>query len=226
MIINNIEKFLDWVIARKLDLNYDVSRHKLRIYDQEEIVGDLWLPFSLSYNTETNGVAKVEKNWIVFLIRSGTAALGYFEEGTNTEHKVIRAYMVRKKQGKSQIKYLKTKGKSRAGSRVRLEASEKFFNDINEKLSDYLNKYPVDYIAYSCSKTLWPYLFTEEGKLKKDDPRLFKVPAHIQEPGYGKLLEINDLLQSPNLIIAEKNPDYFSAYKDKEQQAPEEDDNW
>jgi len=226
MIINNIEKFLDWVLLRKLDLSYDASRHKLRIYDQRKTIGDLWLPFTLSFNPETNGVTKVEKNWIVFLIRAGTAALGYFEEGTNAEHKVIRAYMVRKKQGKSQIKYLKTKGKSRAGSRVRLEASEKFFEEINEKISEYLNKYPIDYIAYSCSKTLWPYLFTAEGKLKKDDPRLFKVPAHIQEPGYEKLLKVNDLLQSSNLIIDEKNPCYFSEYVDKPEQAPEEDDNW
>ena len=226
MIINNIEKFLDWVLIRKLDLSYDASRHKLRIYDQRKTIGDLWLPFTLSFNPETNGVTKVEKNWIVFLIRAGTAALGYFEEGTNAEHKVIRAYMVRKKQGKSQIKYLKTKGKSRAGSRVRLGASEKFFEEINEKISDYLNKYPVDFIAYSCAKTLWPFLFTSEGQLHKGDPRLYKIPVHIQEPGYEKLLEINELVQSAILKTENPNTAYFSEILPKQEPEDEAEDNW
>lgn len=226
MIINDIEKFLMWVSERRLELSYDPGRHKIRIYAQGIIVGDLWLPFQLTYDSEKLSVSKVEKNWIIFMVRAGTAALGYFEEGVNTEHKVFRAYMVRKKQGKSQIKYLKTKGKSRAGSRVRLGASEKFFTDINEKLSEYLDKYPVDYIAYSCSKTLWPFLFSEKGSLKKEDSRLYKVPIHIQEPGYEKLLTVNDLLQSVNLIPAENHLDFFSEYLEKEVQEPEEEDDW
>tara|TARA_R110000744_G_scaffold189250_3_gene308397 strand:+ start:144 stop:824 length:681 start_codon:yes stop_codon:yes gene_type:complete len=226
MIINDIEKFLAWVSEKGIDLSYDTERHKIRLYEKQTIIGDVWLPFSLAFDPVKNGIYNVEKNWIIFLIRAGTAALGYFEEGANTEHKVFRAYMVRKKQGKSQIKYLKTKGKSRAGSRVRLGASEKFFADINEKVSEYLDKYPVDYIAYSCSKTLWPFLFSAEGSLKKDDSRLFKVPMHIQEPGYEILLKVNELLQTINLIPEENFNGYFSDYKEKETQTSEEEDDW
>mgnify|MGYP001628005194 CR=1 FL=1 len=226
MIINDIEKFLLWVSKKGLDLSYVTERHKIRLYKKQTIVADVWLPFSLSFDPKKNRVNDVEKNGVIFLIRAGTAAVGYFEEGVNTEHKVFRAYMVRKKQGKSQIKYLKTKGKSRAGSRVRLGSSTKFFEDINEKVSEYLDKYPVDYIAYSCSKTLWPFLFSEEGSLKKDDPRLFKVPIHVQEPGYEILLKVNELLQSVNLIPEEDFKDYFSDYKDKDTKTPEEEDDW
>lgn len=226
MVINNIEKFLDWVLTKQLSLSYIASKHKLRIHDKEEIIGDLWLPFNLNFDPIANKVTKAEKNWIVLLVRAGTAAVGYFEEGINTEHKVFRAYMVRQKQGKSQIKYLKTKGKSRAGSRVRLGASEKFFEDINDKISQYLNNYPIDYIAYSCSKTLWPFLFSAEESFKKDDPRLYKVPQHVQEPGYEKLLKINDFLQCSNLVIEEKYPDYFSSYIDIESPEQEDNDDW
>ena len=49
----------------------------------------------------------------VILIQTGAAALGYVENGELINHKVIKKYMVRKSQGKSQLTYLKTKGKSR-----------------------------------------------------------------------------------------------------------------
>jgi hypothetical protein len=226
MKIENVENIEVWISKMKPDLFYDAPRHKLRISDQGEAIGDLWLPFTHTFDPETNRIGKAEKNWIILMVRAGTAALGYFQEGSNQEHKVIRAYMVRKKQGKSQIKYLKTKGKSRAGSRVRLGASEKFFEEINERISDYLNKYPVDFIAYSCAKTLWPYLFSAEGQLHKEDPRLYKIPVHIQEPGYEKLLEINTLLQSAILKTENPNTDYFSKLLDREEPDIEDEDNW
>lgn len=101
MIINDIEKFLAWVAERELELTYDADRHKIRIYAKHIIIGDLWLPFSLSFDPKKNEVYKVEKNWVIFLVRAGTAAVGYFEEGINTEHKVFRAYMVRKNKVKA-----------------------------------------------------------------------------------------------------------------------------
>ena len=226
MIIKDLKNLQDWISTRKPDLSYDASRHKLRISGQGKAMGDVWLPFTHTFDPETNRITKAEKNWIIFMVRAGTAAVGYFQEGSNQEHKVIRAYMVRKKQGKSQIKYLKTKGKSRAGSRVRLGASEKFFEEINEKISDYLNKYPVDFIAYSCAKTLWPFLFTSEGQLHKGDPRLYKIPVHIQEPGYEKLLEINELVQSAILKTENPNTAYFSEILPKQEPEDEAEDNW
>jgi hypothetical protein len=226
MIIKNIENLEAWISTRKPELSYDASRHKIRLFDQGKAVGDVWLPFTYTFDAETNHFKKAEKNWIILMVRAGTAALGYFQEGSNQDHKVIRAYMVRKKQGKSQIKYLKTKGKSRAGSRVRLGASEKFFEEINGKISYYLNKYPVDFIAYSCAKTLWPYLFTAEGQLHKTDPRLYKIPVHIQTPGYEKLLEVNELVQSAMLKSKYLQTEYFSEILPKKKFDDEEDENW
>ena len=50
-------------------------------------------------------------------IRVGDAVVPYkvnFEGEELIEHKVFKTYMVRKKQGKSQIKHLKSKGKSKS----------------------------------------------------------------------------------------------------------------
>ncbi|MEM6299914.1 MAG: hypothetical protein AAF740_14595, partial [Bacteroidota bacterium] len=57
--------------------------------------------------------------YLMILIQAGAAALGYFEYGEPALHKAISAYMVRQQQGKSQIKHLNQKGKSRLGSRIR-----------------------------------------------------------------------------------------------------------
>lgn len=133
---------------------------------------------------------------IIILIESGLAAVGYFENGENIHHKVFRAYMVRKKQGKSQIKYLKTKGKSRAGSRVRLAETMEFFTSIRERVNTYMDTYRIDRIAISCSLTLWPYFFGGKGDLlfSKDDPRVYKVPMHVPDCTYDNLLKVNDFL--------------------------------
>ena len=85
-------------------------------------------------------------NYVLILIKAGMASVAFFDNGNMADHKVFRAYMVRKKQGKSQLKYLKTKGKSRAGSRVRLAESEAFFSSINERVNSYFENYRVDLI--------------------------------------------------------------------------------
>ncbi|HYG37499.1 MAG TPA: hypothetical protein VD908_02720, partial [Cytophagales bacterium] len=122
---------------------YDYEKHKLAILDKE---GNEQISFRLpivvpppDQNQENTQV-----NYIILLVQSGSCAMGYFEDGVNLDHKVFRSYMVRKKQGTSQIKYLKTKGKSRAGSRVRLGETMEFFENINERLQEYFDDYKID----------------------------------------------------------------------------------
>ena len=88
----------------------------------------LLFPRMASEETLELYIAKLSEtfpDYLILLLRAnGNAALGYFEEGKILNHKVIRKYMVRKKQGKSQLKHLNSKGKSRAGSRVRLQQTQ------------------------------------------------------------------------------------------------------
>ncbi|MDN3690216.1 hypothetical protein [Cyclobacterium jeungdonense] len=206
---DTLPAFLDWIKIRAIELEYLPSQHKLNIYKDGIRVGALRLPLHYNWEAETGKIWPKETNWILFMVRAGIAAVGYFENGSNISHNVYRAYMVRKKQGKSQIKYLKTKGKSRAGSRVRLGEAEVFFQEIHEKVTSYLRHHPVDMIGYSCSKTLWPFIFNAGTGIDKDDPRLYKIPLHVQHPTYETLLQVNETLQAATLEFEEELSDWF-----------------
>lgn len=151
-----------------------------------------------------------ERAFILLIVESGHAALAYGEGAHIIEHKVFKSYMVRKKQGKSQIKHLKTKGKSKAGSRVRLANTLHFFEEIQEKVTEWLNYFEVDYIALSCTKSLYPHLFKEDFELDRKDSRIVKIPKHIQEANFDKLLKIHRYLLKAELIYDTKEENQIS----------------
>ncbi|GEO06115.1 hypothetical protein AAE02nite_37790 [Adhaeribacter aerolatus] len=187
---------------------YDQEKHRVIIQDQHQ--NDLVyfrLPITLP-SPITAGAAN-QVNYIVLLIQSGSCAMGYFENGVNLHHKVFRAYMVRMKQGKSQIKHLKTKGKSRAGSRVRLGETLEFFENINERLQEYFAQHQIHRIALSCSKILIPYLFNAKipTPFDKRDERIYKIPKHIHLPIYDVLLDTHKFLLKGELIYEEPYQD-------------------
>lgn len=140
-------------------------------------------------------------SYIIVIIQSGSCAIGFFEGEELKAHKVFKSYMVRMKQGKSQIKYLKTKGKSRAGSRVRLAGTTEFFENINERLSAWFLKYQVERIAFSCSKILLPLFFNSNvpPPFLKNDSRLIKIPRHINQPGFEELQKVGKYMQRGEL---------------------------
>jgi hypothetical protein len=117
--------------------------------------------------------------------------------------------MVRKKQGKSQIKHLKTRGKSKAGSRVRLANTVRFFNEIHERLKSYLHNYTIDRIALSCSKTLIPFFFADNinPSVHKNDERIIKIPMDVPVPGYNTLLRVNHFMEKAEIqVLKPDNP--------------------
>lgn len=170
-------------------------------------------------------------NYVLILIKAGMASVAFFENSNMADHKVFRAYMVRKKQGKSQLKYLKTKGKSRAGSRVRLAESEAFFSSINERVNTYFKNYRVDLIGLSCSETLLPYFYNNAipNSFEKKDIRLFKIPKHIASPKLENLIELDNYLKK-NVIELEAEGNYlFEEFKKSSinrEIEGQEDDNW
>lgn len=195
-LVSTIQKSnLPWV--------YDQEKHRMVILDQHqnEIIY-FRLPLVLPAPAQLLASPASQVNYVVLLIQSGSCAMGYFENGINLDHKVFRAYMVRMKQGKSQVKYLKTKGKSRAGSRVRLAETVEFFENINQRLQEYFGQHHIHRIAMSCSKILIPYLFNSKvaTPFEKRDERIFKIPKHITSPLYEVLLDTNKFLLKGELI--------------------------
>lgn len=126
--------------------------------------------------------------YMLVLLQVGNAALATIDNGQIIQHKVITKYVSRKKQGKSQINYLKTKGKSRAGSRVRLANTRLFFEEVNGWLKKNLNDGP-GIILYSATPAIWGMLFSSKYKspLEKDDPRLRKIPLDVKRPRFAQL---------------------------------------
>lgn len=184
---------------------YDYEKHRIMLMDETGAeIAIFRLPISLP---PVGMPAEQVVHYIILLIQSGNCAMGYFEDDLNLDHKVFRSYMVRKKQGKSQIKYLKTKGKSRAGSRVRLGETVEFFENINGRLQEYFEEYEVDRIAISCSKTLIPYLFGSKipTPFDKKDERLFRIPRHVHTPIYEVMMDTQKFLQKGELIYEEQH---------------------
>ena len=141
--------------------------------------------------------------YFLYLVQAGAAALGYFKKGEAIKHKTLTKYMVRKKQGKSQLTYLRQKGKSRAGSRIRLKESLEFFEGINHRLIDWkehINK--AAFIFYSCPIRLTNelYLARTPPPFERKDKRLKKIPFHVKTPNHKELMHINYLINSGYLL--------------------------
>ncbi len=146
-------------------------------------------------------------DYVVVLMRAGTASLGFFVEGELEAHKVIRKYMVRKSQGRMQIAYLNAKGKSRAGSRVRLRESVEFFEEINAKLTDWFEEFgDPGIIFHSCPVRLKSYWFGSkvEPPFTSEDERLVHIPHHVHQPDHEELLRVNDLISLSETLDSEE----------------------
>ncbi|MCK5077740.1 MAG: hypothetical protein KAR38_15260, partial [Calditrichia bacterium] len=139
-------------------------------------------------------VDEIPPAYYIVLIQAGNSSIGYFEEGEVIYHKVIRKYMVRKKQGKAQITYLNKKGKSRAGSRIRLAETVEFFKEINDKLDEWERLGEAKKILYSCPAKLWGMLFNSKilPPFDKKDERLIKIPMDVKVPNFEELMRVNE----------------------------------
>jgi hypothetical protein len=225
--------FFSFLRNKYLSIEYFSKKRKLIFYgpDQNKILS---IRISLTLNFFNDGPdlrASDFINYVLILIKAGMASVAFFDNNLMLDHKVFRAYMVRKKQGKSQLKYLKTKGKSRAGSRVRLAESEAFFSSINERLLTYFENYRVDLIGLSCSETLIPYFYGNSisSPFDKKDTRLFKIPKHVASPKLENLKELDSFLKK-NLIELESDGvrlfEEFVASFEKKPFEDQDDENW
>ncbi len=217
--------------SRKLGLNetYDSATHQLTIADEEEWLFKFFLPRNSNFTASGALKLKDDFHLALVMIRAGIACTGYFHNGDMLDHKVFRAYMIRQKQGSSQIKYLKTKGKSRAGSRLRLGESERFFEEISERLNSYEDSFPITNWGISCAKTLLPYFFDSKPAppFEKKQENLFSIPFHVQQPDFETLKDIHKKLNDIQLIVSEKESglveEVLTTFKAPENPDPEDD---
>ncbi len=176
-----------------------LSQHPYKVDVKErvlEVVAPKWnmqvrYPFNINLS-EGLSVVEEEVLFAIVLIQSENAAIGIVEEGVLVENKVFKTYMVRKKQGKSQLKHLNAKGKSKAGSRLRLSNTVNFFEDINQSLVYYFDDYAVGSILISCPIALSSHFYTSKTPppFNKKDERLQKINFHIHSPNNESLRSV------------------------------------
>lgn len=187
-----------------LRLELDPKKHLLNAYNNEmKRVWDLRFPlpfpqippestpesyYTLLIQRKLSNQALLLPS-LIALVQVGAAALAYTEGENIVEHKAIKKYMKRHGQGRAQIHYLNTRGKSKAGSRVRLANTVSFLEEINERLTLWHKTYLPQRILYSCGEQLWGMLFQSSPPppFDKKDERLIKIPRDTDIPDFEEL---------------------------------------
>lgn len=226
------DEVIEVLAAHLPKLRYDYRRHLIELRDdQQDVQGYLRLPLHLAINEQL--VITDEWQTAIYLaIASGSAAISIMEGEENLYHTTFGAYMTRKKQGYSQIKYLNKKGKSRAGSRVRLAETLSFFENINSTLQELFDYHEFDRIALSCSVSLIPLLYGSKipCPFDKQDDRLYKIPLHLPQSNFSNLDRAIKTLSIPQLYFHEafrsqmESINLFSTEKSIQSEMFDEDD--
>ncbi len=205
-----LELLTEWV-EEGIPLGLDRKKHLVGQYNEQgqpNFELKLPLPFpaiteeDLDLKTYLQRVPEEPPSYVIMLIQLGAAALGYFEEGEVVFHKAFKKYMKRQKRGKAQISYLNTRGKSKAGSRIRLANTVRFFEEINERLTEWEEDLEPQRILYSCTPQLWGLLFGSQvpPPFEKKDPRLIKVPTNVHVPDHAEMMRINEFVLQGRLL--------------------------
>lgn len=190
---------LQALISYKTPVSLDEKKQTLAFVDKNNATGELTFPlvFPMIVSGSGEEILQQIKNFTqthtIVLIQAGAAAIGYTENGELKQHKVIKKYMVRKKQGKSQLNYFKSKGKSRLGSRIRLKNGILFFEEINETLNKWNVSLHSETILLSVPINFKNLLFTSKVPIpfEKKDPRIKKIPVDIGVPSFKELRHIH-----------------------------------
>ncbi|MDW3210655.1 MAG: hypothetical protein R8N23_12340 [Reichenbachiella sp.] len=202
-------------IQERYQYTYDFQKHVILLENESrEVLGQIRLPLHLIINDQLEIVNECAQ--VLYLsVESGNAAICVMEGKTNIYHTTFSAYMTRKKQGVSQIKYLNKKGKSRAGSRVRLAKTIEFFENINSTLTELLVNHVIDRIALNCSTTLIPYLHQSKVPcpFEKKDDRLYKIPLHISQSNFTNLDKAIKKLMAPMLLYDIRFKERFEGFE-------------
>lgn len=140
---------------------------------------------------------------VLLLLRAGSSALGWWDGLELLRHKAFQRYVVRGT-GKAQPTHLKTRGKSRYGSRLRLQNWERQLTETSERLGEWWREFgapwrvfvamPVRLRAeFAAAEPPPPFAF--------DDPDVVPVPLHVHQPDHAELLRVHALLGAGSVAL-------------------------
>lgn len=164
----------------------------------------LWVPFAASPVTPGEAIAsyrgrftnELGRQWLV-LLQAGAVALGAWQGEELVSHKAIRKYVVRG-HGRAQPTHAKTRGKSRYGSRLRLQNWKRLLVETNERLVDWRDRLgSPDRIFFGAPVRAWPELWQVDPPppFCRDDEALSRLPIHVHRPDHEELLAVRRWLE-------------------------------
>ncbi len=201
------EQLLDNLII----LESDSEKHAVIGFRNYEKVFALKLPLPFPVTKDDESVESYLNRindsfppYTIVMIQADYCAVGYFESGEVSQHKALRTYMTRKKNGKNQLTYLSSGGRGgTSGGQLRLQNALHFFEDINETLNEWNKTTKPERIFYSCPIKMWQYLFN--GKVKcffdKKDSRLHKIPLDVGIPNFEEMMRVNKKISFGYLTV-------------------------
>lgn len=149
-----------------------------------------------------DAAALEQQRHAILLMRAGAASFGYWDGGDLIDHKAWKSYVVRG-HGKAQTTYLRTRGKSRYGSRLRLQNWASLLEQVGERLraawqangepQRILLSMPVR-IAVDLWGCAVPPPFS------RDDARVSPLAVHVHCPDHGELLAVHRTIAFGQLL--------------------------
>ncbi|MFM1874081.1 MAG: hypothetical protein RL398_3503 [Planctomycetota bacterium] len=139
---------------------------------------------------------------LLLLLRAGAAAIGYWDGPQLVDHKALRSYVVRGN-GKAQPTHLESRGKSRYGSRLRLQNWRKLLRDVGERLGECVDRFgEPERIFAAMPVRVASYLWECEvpPPFARDDERLRRVAVHVHRPDFVELQRVHRLLWRGRLV--------------------------
>ena len=130
---------------------------------------------------------------LVILLQAGATSLGLFDGGAEVATKSFKRYVVRGT-GRAQPTHLKTRGKSRYGSRLRLQNARQQLEETSERVRDWLDEHgEPELVFHGAPRRLWADLMRTEpvppfapgGPLAD---RLVRIPQDLPVPTTDVLL--------------------------------------
>jgi hypothetical protein len=191
------EGFLRELSKDEVPLYMEPAKHSFLLEQNQKVVIRMRLPLfypdgeerePLWHYLERVNIPQEVPSWNILLMEAGRAAVGQADEGNVSSHKNIRKYMVRKKSGKAQLTHLKTKGKSRYGSRLRLQESEAYFVEIIERLQQE-PECDAPFVFYHCPVRLKSFLdqAAEDCGFEMDKFKWRKLGVSVKECSFDEL---------------------------------------
>ncbi len=133
--------------------------------------------------------------YLVILMQAGATALGTFENGELLRHKCNKRYVVRGS-GKAQPTHLQSKGKSRFGSRLRLQNHKRLQLEAHEKLRQWRQELGEPALKYyACPVRTWSEFFLNGLQPAYPSAKGFrKIPSDFPVPSLQTLTKANGFI--------------------------------